>query len=66
MRLTINGEKHDIDGNMTVSDLLLLLKINPERTAVEINLQIIPKKAYDTHALSEDDRIEIVHFVGGG
>jgi len=42
------------------------LHIDPRRVAVELNMEILPKADYETTALSDGDRIEIVHFVGGG
>ena len=42
------------------------LRIGRERVAVEVNLDIVPKPAYDSHILSDGDKIEIVQFVGGG
>ncbi len=50
----------------TVGSLLARLGIDPRRVAVERNLEIVPKARYDDTALAEGDRIEIVHFVGGG
>jgi len=66
MQVMINGESADITGGCSVSELLDHLRIGRERVAVEVGLQIVPKANYDTHTLSEGDRIEIVHFVGGG
>ncbi len=42
------------------------IEIDPQRVAVELNLDILPKGEYDTTQLKDGDRIEIVHFVGGG
>jgi len=66
MRVIVNGEPSDIRDNSTVSNLLDSLAIGRERVAVEVNLDIIPKARYDDHILSDGDKIEIVHFVGGG
>jgi thiamine biosynthesis protein ThiS len=66
MQVIVNGESADIKDGSTVTELLEHLQISRERVAVEISLQIVPKVAYDSHFLSEGDRIEIVHFVGGG
>ena len=65
MELTINGEVKEIICT-TVNDLLLALDVDPRRVAVERNLEIVPKPAYESTHLCSGDRIEIVHFVGGG
>ncbi|HEY5512312.1 MAG TPA: sulfur carrier protein ThiS [Geomonas sp.] len=65
MNITINGEAASIDP-LSVQDYLLFLGIDPRRVAVELNLDILPKAAYPDTALKEGDRLEIVHFVGGG
>ncbi len=66
MRIIVNGEPSEIRDNSSVADLLDGLRIGRERVAVEVNLDIVPKARYDDHLLSEGDKIEIVHFVGGG
>jgi sulfur carrier protein len=65
VNITINGEAASIEA-LSVQDYLLLLGIDPRRVAVELNLDILPKAAYPDTALKEGDRLEIVHFVGGG
>lgn len=66
MNITVNGEAIDIAEGSTVAGLLEHLQLHHERVAVEVNLDIVPKAAYGGHGLSDGDRIEIVHFVGGG
>lgn len=66
MRVIVNGEPSEIRDSSSVADLLDGLRIGRERVAVEVNLDIVPKARYDAHLLSEGDKIEIVHFVGGG
>jgi thiamine biosynthesis protein ThiS len=66
MQVMVNGESADIKDGCTVAELLDHLLIARERVAVEVGLEIIPKAHYDTRTLSEGDRVEIVHFVGGG
>ena len=65
MQLTINGELRDVAPG-TVSDLLRQLAIDPQRVAVELNLDILPKAQYDDTNLNDGDTLEIVQFVGGG
>jgi len=66
MQIVLNGEKTEQKDGLTIAGLLAQLGIGLERVAVEVNLDIVPKASYDTHLLSDGDRIEIVHFVGGG
>jgi len=66
MKLIVNGEPMEMDTGLTVSALLNHLKIGRERVAVEVNMEIVTKSAYETHLLQADDKIEIVQFVGGG
>ena len=65
MEIIINGESRAISP-ITVSQLLAELAIDPRRVAVELNLDILPKSSYEATLLSDGDRLEIVHFVGGG
>ena len=51
---------------MNIQEFLRTLGIDPGRVAVELNLDILPKTEYATTTLREGDKIEIVHFVGGG
>ncbi|MBF0252042.1 MAG: sulfur carrier protein ThiS [Alphaproteobacteria bacterium] len=66
MRLTINGESRDFDAPLTVGELLGRIGLDPARVAVERNLEIVPKSTFAEAALSEGDKLEIVHFIGGG
>ncbi len=66
MRLTINGEVQDLAGPLSVAGLLERLRVDRRKVAVERNLAIVPRAAYETAMLEEGDRIEIVAFIGGG
>lgn len=65
MQILVNGETADI-GEMSVHQYLESLAIDPQRVAVELNLDILPKGEYSQTLLKNGDRLEIVHFVGGG
>ncbi|SNB48072.1 sulfur carrier protein ThiS [Geobacter sp. DSM 9736] len=65
MQITVNGELQETKG-ATVLELLQELDIDPRRIAIELNLEILPKMEYEKTRLKSGDRIEIVHFVGGG
>jgi len=65
MLIHLNGETREIS-RTTVLELLESLGIDPKRVAVELNMEILPKAEYADKTIAADDRIEIVHFVGGG
>ena len=66
MKITVNGEIRCFDAPLSIAGLLTSLGIAVGKVAIERNLEIVPKSAYDTIGLSDGDRIEIVHFIGGG
>lgn len=66
MRIVLNGENIETKDDCSIVGLLTQLGIGAERVAVEVNLDIVPKAKYDTCLLADGDKVEIVHFVGGG
>ena len=66
MTITLNGDPFDLSGPLTVSELLASLDIDARRVAVEHNLVVLKRAAFDSAVVSEGDQIEIVNFVGGG
>lgn len=66
MHLTVNGERHDLPEPVTVAELLARFGIAAARVAVEVNEDVVPRGTYDARRLAAGDRVEIVHFVGGG
>lgn len=66
MTITLNGDPHEIPQPLSVSALLAALDIDPRRVAVEHNLAVVKKAAYDSAIVSDGDEVEIVNFVGGG
>jgi thiamine biosynthesis protein ThiS len=66
MRLTINGEERVLNSVDDVAGLIAALDLNPRKVAVERNLEIVPRSLYASTAIADGDRIEIVHFIGGG
>jgi sulfur carrier protein len=66
MRIVLNGDSVETADTCTVEALLQQLGISRERVAVELNADIVPKGDYEKRLLSDGDKIEIVHFVGGG
>ena len=66
MQIFINGESRDVAGQFTVEDLVRELFIQPQRIAIELNRKVVHPNEWPGTVLNEGDRIEIVHFVGGG
>jgi len=66
MNLIINGEDRQFDSALTISSLLDLLSMKLDRVAVELNRELIPRERWTATQLADDDKLEIVHFVGGG
>ncbi len=66
MQIMVNGEAKKLTAGMSVAGLIESFGLIPQKLAVERNLEIVPKSAYETLLLEEGDRVEIVHFIGGG
>ena len=66
MRLVLNGEPREFERASTVAALVEALGLDVRKVAVERNLQIVPRSLYLATELNAGDRIEIVHFIGGG
>ncbi|WP_240756998.1 sulfur carrier protein ThiS [Roseicella aquatilis] len=64
--IMVNGEPREIPGPATVADLLARIGLDTRKVAVERNLEIVPRSTYAATALAAGDRLEIVHFIGGG
>ena len=66
MKLWVNGEERTVGEVGDLAALVVSLGLDPRKVAVERNLEIVPRSTYAVTALSDGDRIEIVHFIGGG
>jgi sulfur carrier protein len=64
--ITLNGDPYDLGGPLTVAELLAQLDIDARRVAVEHNLAVLKRDAFDRTVVREGDSVEIVNFVGGG
>ena len=62
----MNGDPYEIAAPLTVAELLQRLEIDARRVAVEHNLVVLKRDAFDRTAIGDGDEIEIVNFVGGG
>ena len=66
LQITINGESRSFETALSVRALLAALGQDPAKVAVERNLEIVPRSQYDTLMVGAGDKLEIVHFIGGG
>jgi thiamine biosynthesis protein ThiS len=66
IRIALNGEPHDVPEGASVADMLGLLGLAAPKVAVERNLEIVPRSTWATTPLAAGDRLEVVHFIGGG
>jgi thiamine biosynthesis protein ThiS len=66
MKISLNGEPHELAGPLTLTALLAQLNIDPRRVAVEHNLTVVKRANYDNTQVEDGDEVEIVNFVGGG
>lgn len=64
--ITVNGERKDYDNALTIREFLIKEGYRIERIAVEVNEEIVPKSQYDTRYFNDEDKIEVINFVGGG
>jgi thiamine biosynthesis protein ThiS len=66
MQVTINGQNKEVSSEMNLIQLLKNLELPTERIAIELNKDVIRKKDWEQIKVSDQDKIEIIHFVGGG
>lgn len=66
MQVTINGETKNLETEINLRELLEKLELPTERVAIELNKDVIRKKDWESIKISDADKIEIIHFVGGG
>ena len=66
IKIKVNGKNRSISERYKLSDLIKRLKIPMKKVAIELNEEIIDKKNVNKINLKQNDKIEIVHFIGGG
>lgn len=64
--VVVNGDERQLSGRPSLVELLHLLELDPRRVVVELNRQIVRRPDLPGVALRDGDRVELVHFVGGG
>ena len=66
MTIFINGEALELDGVSTLAGLLDALELPKQRVAIELNKTVIRKQDWESTEVANNDKVEVVHFVGGG
>lgn len=66
IQIILNGKPHNIKEKTNIISLLETLSLSEKKVAVEINEEVVPRDSYDKKFLLSKDRVEIVHFIGGG
>lgn len=66
MQIILNGKQHPLDDTATIGHLLSTLDLTGRRVAVEVNGEIAPRSGHAEYHLKANDRVEIIHAVGGG
>jgi thiamine biosynthesis protein ThiS len=66
LRVYVNGEVKELPGPTSLAELITQLDLPAARVAVELNRNVVRRSGWSATMLHEDDRLEIVHFVGGG
>jgi len=66
LQLHVNGERREVPDDLSVEELIRHLNLTPERVAIELNRSVVRRAEWAATTLSENDRVEIVYFVGGG
>ena len=66
MTIFINGEARELDDGLTVAAMLDALELPKQRVAIEVNRRVVRKQEWGSTAVEDNDRVEVVHFVGGG
>ena len=66
IKITVNGKQKTVNFNFSLKNLIDKLKMPINKVAIELNREIINKKKINNIVLKNQDKIEIVHFIGGG
>lgn len=66
MKITLNGEIKEINRTLNLAELLEFFALPAERVAIELNKQVVRRKDWTAININDADRIEVIHFVGGG
>ena len=66
MNITVNGEKKSFKDNISLKDIIVSLEIEDKVMAAAVNIDIVKKENWESYTPKENDKIELLQFVGGG
>jgi thiamine biosynthesis protein ThiS len=66
LQIQINGAYEEVSNGLRLSELITRMKLRADQIAIELNREVVRRSAWQSTILQPDDRVEIVHFVGGG
>jgi sulfur carrier protein len=66
INIILNGQNFQLEKGRNIKDLIEKLELDIKKIAIELNLEIVELNHYDSTKIKENDKIEIVHFIGGG
>jgi len=66
MRIIVNGKEEILEGDLTITGLIALKELNPDAVIVEHNSSLVKKESWGNMVIKDNDRLEILRFVGGG
>jgi len=66
LRIQVNGQPRNVEDQLNLAELIAILSLKPEQIAIELNQTVIRRGQWQATTLRDDDKVEIVHFVGGG
>ncbi|MFN2502123.1 MAG: sulfur carrier protein ThiS [Pyrinomonadaceae bacterium] len=64
--MTINGETREVPAEIVLDQMLELFSLPRQRIAVELNCEVVPRADWPVTMIRDEDKIEVIHFVGGG
>jgi len=66
VKITVNGEEREYQDNISLQQLITELNIEDKVMAAAVNMEIVKKDDWGSYILNDNDRVELLHFVGGG
>lgn len=66
MKVYVNGDEKEFGSGISLAEVITQLDLPAPRIAIELNREVVRRSDWGSTMLKDDDRIEIVHFVGGG
>ena len=66
MQIVLNGETKEVNSELSLAELLTFFELPEKRVAVELNRQVIRRADWPTTTVAANDKVEVIHFVGGG